>query len=184
MTIAALWLPIIVAAVAAFIAGAVIWMAMPWHKTDFTGTANEEAVRDSLKGAAPGQYTVPYCADNADFKSPEKQAMFKEGPNAYITVIPSGLPTMGVRLATMFVFNVAVAIFCAYLVSRMLTPDASYMSVFRVAGTTAFLAYGASYVQESVWFGRPWSTTAKSTLDALIYGLLTGGVFGWLAAGP
>lgn len=181
MTIAALWQPILAAAVVAFIAGAVIWMAMPWHKTDFSSTGNEEAVRSALKGIAPGQYTVPHCVDNADYKSPEKQAMFKEGPNAFITVIPSGLPAMGGNLALMFIFNLVVAAFCAYVVANTLAPDASYMSVFRVAGTTAFLAYGAAYVQESVWFGRPWSTTVKSTLDALIYGLLTGGVFGWLA---
>lgn len=181
MTVVALWLPIIVAAVVAFIAGAVIWMAMPWHKTDFSSTGNEEAVRAALKGTAPGQFTVPYCADNADYQNPEKQALFKEGPNAYITVVPSGLPAMGGKLVMMFILNLGIAIFCAYLVSRTLTPDASYFSVFRVAGTTAFLAYGAAYVQESVWFGRPWSTTIKSTVDALIYGLLTGGVFGWLA---
>jgi hypothetical protein len=34
--------------------------------------------------------------------------------------------------------------------------------------------------QQSIWYSRPWSTTAKHTLDGLIYGCLTGGTFGWL----
>jgi hypothetical protein len=38
-----------------------------------------------------------------------------------------------------------------------------------------------AYIQDSVWFGRPVSITMKSLLDALLYGLLTGGTFGWLA---
>ena len=27
---------------------------------------------------------------------------------------------------------------------------------------------------------RRWSTTAKHTIDGLVYSLLTGGIFGWL----
>jgi hypothetical protein len=32
----------------------------------------------------------------------------------------------------------------------------------------------------SIWYRRAWSTTIKSTIDGLIYGALTAGVFGWL----
>ena len=32
----------------------------------------------------------------------------------------------------------------------------------------------------SIWYGRKWSTTFKSTFDALIYAMLTAGTFGWL----
>ena len=59
-----------------------------------------------------------------------------------------------------------------------LTPP--YLEVFRVAGTTAFIAYAAGVWPQSIWYSRPWSTTLKHTLDGLIYGLLTGGTFGWL----
>ncbi len=34
--------------------------------------------------------------------------------------------------------------------------------------------------QLSIWYRRDWMTTIKSTIDGLIYGLLTGGTFGWL----
>jgi hypothetical protein len=35
-------------------------------------------------------------------------------------------------------------------------------------------------VPDAVWFGRPWSAVGKQAVDALVYALLTGGVFGWL----
>jgi hypothetical protein len=180
MTIKTLWLPILVSAVVAFIAGAVIWMAMPWHKTDWAATADEEAVRAALKSTPPGQYTLPYCPDQAEFKDAEMRQKFIDGPQAFITVVPSGLPSMGPKLAMMFGCNLLVAVLCAYFVSRTVAPGAHYLEIFRIAGAVAFVAYGVAYVQESIWFGRKWSATAKTFLDALIYGLLTGGVFGWL----
>ncbi len=118
--------------------------------------------------------------DPAEFKNPDIRKKFEEGPVAFITVLPSGAPTMGSKLVMMFVYNILVAIVCAYFVSRTAAPDADYLAIFRIAGTVAFTAYGMAYVQESIWFGRPWSATAKNFLDALIYGLLTGGAFGWL----
>ena len=180
MTIMTLWLPIIVAAVVAFIAGSVIWMFMPWHKTEWKKTPDEEAVRAALKSASPGRYTVPNVRDPSEFKDPDVQKKLIDGPQGFITIVPSGMPTMGGKLVLMFVYNIIVAIFCAYFVSRTLAPGADYLAVFRISGTVAFVAYGMAYIQESVWFGRPWSSTAMTFLDALIYGLLTGGVFGWL----
>jgi len=181
MTIISLWLPILASAVACFIAGSVIWMAMPWHKTDWSKTADEEGVRAALKGCQPGMYTVPNVKDQKQYAEPEVQKKLKDGPQAFITVVPSGLPTMGPKLAMMFGYNLLVAVICAYLLSRTVGAAADYLTVFRVTGTVAFIAYGVAYVQESVWFGRAWPMTAKTFLDALIYAVLTGGVFGWLA---
>lgn len=180
MTIMTLWQPILASAVLTFIAGAVIWMAMPWHKRDWQKTGDEEAVRAALRGAEPGMYSVPHC-DPSQFKDPDMQQKFKDGPQAFITVVPSGMPQMGGKLLLMFVYNLVVAVLCAYFVSRTAAPDASYLSVFRIAGTVAFTAYGVAYIQDSVWFGRSWSLTAKTFLDALIYGVIVGGTFGWLA---
>lgn len=181
MTILSLWLPILSSAVAAFIAGAVIWMAMPWHKNDWGKTPDEEAVRAALKDCPPGAYTVPNCPDAAAFKDPEMQQKMIDGPQAFITVVPPGLPAMGAKLVKMFAYNIVVAVVCAYMVSRTLEPGADYLAIFRISGTVAFIAYGMAYIQESVWFGRPWSATLKTFLDALVYSVITGGVFGWLA---
>jgi hypothetical protein len=181
MTILTLWLPIVVSAIFTFFAGAAIWMAMPWHKNEWRKTPDEESVRAALKDCPPGMYTVPNCPDQEAYKAPEMQQKFIDGPQAFITVIPSGLPTMGGKLVKMFAYNLLVGVLCAYIVSRTLPASSDYLAVFRISGTVAFIAYGVAYIQESIWFGRSWAATLKSFLDALIYSLLTGGVFGWLA---
>lgn len=59
-------------------------------------------------------------------------------------------------------------------------PAVRRLAVFRITGTVAWLAYGAATVPDAIWFGRPWSAIGKNLFDALMYGLLTAGVFGWL----
>ena len=181
MSIAALWLPILVSAVLVFVVSAIVWMVMPWHKSDFNECRDEEGVRAALRGLTPGYYLLPYVVDQGEFKKPEVQQKFIDGPLAYITVIPNGLPSMGPKLVMSFLYYLFVGVICAYFVSRTATPEANYLSIFRIAGSVAFVSYGIAYFQDSIWFGRPWSVTAKNVLDALIYGLVTGGAFGWLA---
>ena len=181
MSILDLWLPIGVSAIGTFIASAVIWMGLRWHNRDYRQPADEAALRRALEGAAPGFYLLPYCMDPAEFQRPDVRRKFEEGPIAYLTVAPSGVPKMGPKLVSSFLFYLFVGVLCAYLVSRTTASGAPYLEVFRVAGTVALIAHGVVLIPESIWFGRPWPMTAKSLLDAAIYGLLTGGVFGWLA---
>jgi hypothetical protein len=181
MSIAALWLPVLVSAIIVFVASAVVWMAMPWHKSDFRRTPDEEAVRSALRGLETGYFMVPYCTNPAELKDEVVRQKYIDGPQAYITVAPNGLPNMTPKLVMSFVYYLLIGIACAYVVSRTVLPGGDYLQVFRIAGTTAFLAYGIAYIQDSIWFSRPWSLTAKSLLDAVIYSLLTGGAFGWLA---
>ena len=39
-------------------------------------------------------YSLPHC-DPAQFKDPEMQQKFKDGPQAFITILPGGVPQMG-----------------------------------------------------------------------------------------
>ena len=181
MSILDLWLPITVAAVACFFMSSAIWVLFKWHNSDYRGTEREPDVSAALRGAAPGFYLLPYCPDYKDMAKPEMQQRLKDGPVGYITIVPSGMPSMGPKMLSMVVYFLLVSVFCAYMVTRTLAPDADYLAVFRVAGTVAFIANGIAVIPESIWFGRPWSITAKNLLDALIYALLTGGIFGWLA---
>jgi hypothetical protein len=180
MTIMTLWQPILASAVIVFLASAVIWMVMPWHKPEWSKTTDEEEVRSALRGLAPGRYNIPHCTDQKALGDPDIQQKFKDGPIAYITIVKTGIPNMGPNMVMMFAYNVIVAIVCAYFVSRTVAPDADYLAIFRISGAVAFVAYGMAFVQDSVWFGRPWRATINTFLDALIYSLLTGGVFGWL----
>jgi hypothetical protein len=87
---------------------------------------------------------------------------------------------MGAAMTRWFIYSLVVCILAAYLCSRTLAAGADYLSVFRVAGFSVFLAIGGATPIPSIWYGQKWSTCAKSLVDSLIYGLLAGGVFGWL----
>lgn len=180
MGIIDLWLPILVSAVVVIVMSSLVWMVFPWHKSDFKKTNDEEAVRTALKGFSTGLYMVPYCTDLSELKNEAVAKKYIDGPQAYITVVPNGLPNLGPKLAMSYAYQVLVSVLCAYVVSRTMGPDSTYLDVFRIAGTTAFIANGFAYIQDSIWFGRPWSLALKNLFDAFLYGLLTGGIFGWL----
>jgi len=82
-----------------------------------------------------------------------------------------------------FIYSLVVGIFTAYVAGISLKPGADYMTVLRLTSTVAFIGYALAQWQSSIWYHRKWSTSIKNTIDGLIYGLLTGGVFGWLWVG-
>lgn len=185
VTLASLWLPILLSAVIVFIASSVIHMLLPYHQNDFIGLPNEDSVAGSLRASnvPPGDYVIPHAADPKDRKTPEFQETMQQGPVAFITLHPNGQPAMGKILALWFLFCIVVSIFAAYVAGRVLPPGTEYLSVFQLAGTTAFVGYALALWENSIWYGRKWSSTLKSTFDGLVYGLLSGGVFGWLWPG-
>src|SRR5438445_9785280 len=84
VSLAQLWLPIVVAAVLVFVASSVIHMVLQWHKPFYKGFANEADVRAALgkSMSAPGIYIVPFCNDMKQMSTPEMMAKFTEGPIA------------------------------------------------------------------------------------------------------
>lgn len=177
-----LWLPILLSAVFVFIASAIFHMALPMHKADWKGIPGESQVLDMLRnqGVQPGQYMFPYASSMKECESPEMKAKFERGPIGILVLRPPGPMNMGKHLMQWFLFTIVVGIFVAYAAYHSLPPDPSYLLVFRVTGTIAFLAYGISVVPESIWKGQSWGTTAKFIFDGLVYGLVTAGAFGWL----
>ena len=90
------------------------------------------------------------------------------------------MPTMGGFLAKHFLYCLVVSFLAGYVGHAALGHTADYLAVFRIVGTTAFLAYATAHVSAAIWFYQPWSITWKYVFDGLVYGLLTAGVFGWL----
>ena len=178
----ALWMPIAISAVLVFLASAVLHMVLPIHRKDYKKVPSEDAVRAAIREAnvPPGYYFFPHAKDMKESQTPEMVEKFKEGPVAILTVMPSGPPSMGKALGTWFVFCVVVSIFVAYLTTRTLAGGTSYLAVFRIAATVAFMGYGMAEATASIWKGQPWGNTWRAMMDAFIYGLLTGGAFGWL----
>lgn len=178
----ALWLPILLSAVIVFVASSIIHMALPIHKSDYRKLPDEAKVLDTLRatGVTPGrEYRFPFCTQK-EMKSPEAIEKFKRGPVGLLVIMPSGEPKMGKFLGQWFLYCVVVSIFTAYLTGRTRLPGTEYLEVFRVAGTTAFIGYSLAQAQNSIWRGVTWGVTLKHMLDGLIFGLLTGGTFGWL----
>lgn len=178
----ALWLPILLSAVFVFLVSSVIHMAPLWHKHDYPRMPNEDAVRDALRPLAipPGDYMVPRAQDMAEMKSAAFTDKLKQGPVVMFTVMPNGPMSMGRNLAMWFAYSLVVSVFSAYVAGRALSQGSPYLSVFRFAGVTAFAAYTLALWQMSIWYRRAWSITVKSTVDGLIYALVTAGTFGWL----
>jgi hypothetical protein len=179
----ALWLPIVLSAVAVYIASTIIHMVLwAWHKNDFPKLANEDQVMDAMRplGLAPGDYVLPRPATPQEMKSPEYAQKRARGPVVIMTVMPSGPASMARPLALWLLFCVVVGFFAAYLASATLPPGTAYPKVFQVVGTTAFLGYALALWPTSIWYGRKWSTTVRSTIDGVVYALLTAGIFGWL----
>ena len=177
-----LWAPILLSAVIVFIASSVFHMLLPFHRKDYRKVPNEDAVMDALRpfALAPGDYVMPLAEPPVRMDSPEMLDKMTKGPVVMMTVLPSGPPAMGSTFAQWIAYCVVVSIFAGYIASRALGPGARYLDVHQIAGTVAFVGYALALWQMSIWFKRDWGTTVRSTIDGLIYGLLTGGTFGWL----
>jgi hypothetical protein len=181
--LATLWIPILVSAVFVFIASTVVHMVLSfWHRGDYLKMPNEEKAMDSLRPLAipPGDYMVPYCAGAEDMKSSAFKEKLSKGPVMMVTVRPNGMAAMGRPLVLWFLFCVVIGVFAGYVASRALPPGAQYLRVFQLVGASAFMAYAAAIWPPSIWYGRSWSATFRSTVDGLVYALLTAGTFGWL----
>lgn len=174
--------PILVSTVFVFIVSSVIHMFSPWHASDYPKMGNEEKVMDALRtlNIPPGDYFIPRPADRKEMRSPEFDEKMKKGPVVVFTVLPNGPANMGKSLGMWFAYVLVVTIFAAYIASRALGIGEAYLHVFRFVGTSAFVGYSLALWQMSIWYGRSWMTTFKSTVDGLIYALVTAGTFGWL----
>lgn len=182
VSLGALWLPIVVAAVVVFVASSVIHMFLPWHKGDFRRLPGEDGIRDALAGKdiPPGDYYTPYASGTEEMRSEAWQAKCNAGPVMFVTVLPNRVPAMGGQLAAWLVYCAVVGLFAAYLTGAALGPGAHYLAVFRISGAAAFMGYSLALAQGSIWYAKGWGATLRSMIDGLVYGLLTGGVFGWL----
>jgi hypothetical protein len=176
-----LLVPILVSAVIVFVASSIIHMVLPFHRSDYRQLPEEDKLLAALRpaGLTPGLYHFPFCT-HKDMKSPAVQEKYKQGPVGMLTVFPSGPVAMPKFLGLWLAYCLLIGLFVAYLAGHTMAPGAPYLTVFRVAGTGAFLAYGLGPLVNGIWKGLPWSVALKEAFDGLIYSLLAAGTFGWL----
>lgn len=181
VSLASLWLPILLSAVIVFIASSVIHMLLGYHSSDWKRFPSEDDALDTLRrlDLEPGDYGAPMASSMAEMNTPEYKARLEKGPRVLMTIM-SPSSTMPRSLVLWFVYSIVVSIFAAYVASAALTAGADYMQVFRLTSTVAFAGYALALWQDWIWYSRSAGSRLKSTLDGLIYALLTGGLFGWL----
>lgn len=185
VSLGGLWLPILLSAVLCFIGSALVWTVLKWHNADWKRVPDEPAIQEALRkaGVTGGQYMFPHMDPAAPDKAAAKQSWEERYAKGPVGVIMAGTPgkmTMGKMMGQTFVFQLVVSFFIAYIASHALAMGAPYLRVFQIVGATGLLAYGAGPVMDSIWFYRSWRATWFNVLDALIYGCLTAGTFGWL----
>ncbi len=180
MSLVSLWLPILVSAVIVFFAAFVAWTVLPHHRSDWVSIPNEESLLSAIRslGLGRGQYVFPHAMTPEGQKEEGAKEKIKEGPLG--SMIIWAAPSMGRSLVQYFLFCLGVSFMVGYIGYVAIPAGTEYLHVFRVLGTVAFLAYGAAEIPAGIWFGHTWSSVWKSVIDGLVFGLLTGGVFGWL----
>ena len=181
VSLASLWLPILLSALFVFIASSIIHMVLPYHRGDYKQLPDEDRLLSALRATdlQRGLYAFPYSTQK-EMNSPAMQEKRKLGPVGLMTIFPKGPINMGKFLGMWFVYCLIASFFVAYLAAHTIAPAAPYRHVFRVVGTAAFLSYGVGQIVSGIWGGQPWSNVAKHVFDGLIYALLTAGTFGWL----
>lgn len=183
VSLADLWLPILLAAVAVFVVSSVIHMALPLHKGDYRKLPHEDAVLAVLRQQAlNGEYMFPCASSMKEMSSPEMVAKRKQGPVGSVVIRTEW--NMGKSLLQWFVFSIVISLLVAYLCTIALPRGIPFRTAFRFTSAAAFLGYAFSNVTNSIWKGVAWSTTFKFVFDGLVYGLTTGVVFAgsWPAA--
>lgn len=180
--LSSLVVPILLSAVLVFVVSSIIHMVLGYHAGDIRAVPNETAVQEALRpfNLAPGDYALPKAESMAGLKDPAFLEKMNAGPVVLMTVSAPGMPGMGKNLAQWFAHSILVSLFAAYIASRALGPGASYLDVFRFAGTTAFAGYSLGLLQQSIWWKKNWGATLRSMFDGLIFALVTAGAMGWL----
>ena len=178
----ALWLPMLLSAVAVFFASAILHMLTSFHANDYRTPPHQDAIGDALRGfnIPPGDYVMPRPESVKELGSAEFKAKCERGPRLVFTVLPKGVTPMGALLAQWFAYAFVISLFAGYVTSRAVPTGADYLRVFLFAGVTAFLGYAGALAQASIWYNKSWATTLRGVIDGLLYAGLTAGMYGWL----
>ncbi len=178
----ALWLPILVSTVFAFIASFLLHMVLPHHRTDFDRIEDEERFSAELQShdLRQGQYIFPYFGSPVDEKDPDYQKRVRTGPVGILTIGANRLSPSPKQLITQFVYFFLLNTVVAYIAAQALPAGSDYVSVFQLTGATSLVAYAGGHFCYPIWYHFRWAFAWKAAADSLIRSLLIAGVFGWL----
>ena len=182
VAITALWLPIVLAAVAVFFVSSAMHTVLRYHWNDFRAVPNQNAALEALRGLnlPSGDYALPKAENVQQLRGPEFQALYRRGPVLLMNVADGRRLAIHKNLLQWFAYLLVVGFCCAYIAGRELPAGADYLTVFRLVGLTAFMGYSLALPQGSIWYRRNSRLTVVEMIEGLVYAGLTAGTFGWL----
>lgn len=180
VSLASMWLPIVLSAVAVFFLSSVLHMVLKYHNTDYAGLPNEAEVMDALRrsNVPAGEYMFPYGGGMEAMKDPAFIAKYEAGPIGILQMTPGRKGFgMGKSLALWFLYNLVVSLMAGYLASRALPAGAETGEIVRFTFSIAFIGYVFGVWQTTIWGMRPVGTNIKNTIDGALYAAATAAVF-------
>ena len=166
--LSALWIPIVVSAVAVFIAPALVHGMLGWHKGDMNALPGEAKVMETLRGVTvqPGDYRFPFSDSVDEMKTPEWDERMKQGPVGIMSISPSAPINMGKMFGQWFVYSLFIAVLAAYITGRTHGPGAPYLDVFCVSGAVTFCCYVVAHWQNRICWGMSTRFTVRACSTA------------------
>lgn len=171
-----LWLPILVSAVAVWVASAMAWMVIGHHKKDTRALPDEGKFFDAIEslGIKAGNYGFPDCNTKEKMKSAEVKKRWEAGQAGMLTMF--GKVSMGRNMVLSFLVYLAISFFVAYLGTASLKAGAGFSEAFQVLGTAGVLGYAFGHIPGMIWFAAYPRAILMCVLDGIAYGLITGAV--------
>ena len=174
-------LPIVLSAVALFIASFLSWMVLQLHKQDWVKLAQEEKFIEAARGCdiPPGSYAFPACGCPEEMKSDEFKKKLEAGPHGIMTVF--GPISMGRNLGLTFVYFLVASFCLAYLTTLAVPPGADFMKVFRFVATAGFMTFYSAIVPHAIWFK---CRIVGHLIESVAFAAIIGAIFAamWPAA--
>lgn len=169
-------LPIILSAVALFLASFSIRMGTPLHDGDYAKLPNEQEVMQAAEQIPGGRYVFPW-ASRAEYGSEEFLQRYVEGPRGMMVVYdePMNFPA---TLGLTFVFYLVAGMFVAYLAYKAIPVGAAFAEVFKFTAIAAIAIHGLGWLPQLIWYGD--IALVPTMIDCVVFALLTGVVFGLL----
>lgn len=193
-----LWLPIVVSTAAVWMASFLAWMVVGHHKNDWKEVPNEHEFIETVKrmGISPGSYGFPDFRRCAGMSKEQKHAKWEEMQKSPMGLLRVwGRISMGRNMLLTALVYLAVSVLIAYLGWNALPHGGmsvgelavsvrpNFAKVMQVLGTAGILAYCFAGLPNDIWFQRSGREVLTSLIDGVVFGLITGAVFGWLWPG-
>ncbi|MGZ8868736.1 MAG: hypothetical protein ACXW2P_10360, partial [Thermoanaerobaculia bacterium] len=116
VSLAQLWLPILVSAVLVFVASNILWMGLKfWHYRDYKRVPDDAVFVNAAKSLPSGLYMFPWM----DWKTmtPEQKAAAQAGPSALMIVRNPATFGFAKALVLYFLYCLLGSLLAAYVAS-------------------------------------------------------------------